>query len=190
MITENLRDTISFEQRSEVFYNIQRIKRRTYLANHVDHDLLLRRPRLMSDSQRHRGIAAATWIDEAGINDACHWRPFVEIAHASLDNLRWNETFNVRTGCGRTEKITAVIGNPPQRFGVTEFENIDKAQAWLKSSGRAERPQLQLQSLPAPVLGERRHGGLARRRVAVCRRAIFVVPKASVHIHGIPTGAA
>ena len=24
----------------------------------------------------------------------------------------------------------------PKRFGVTEFESIDKAQAWLKSSGR------------------------------------------------------
>jgi uncharacterized protein (DUF1330 family) len=37
---------------------------------------------------------------------------------------------------GPTEKITAVLGDPPKRFGVTEFENIDKAQAWLKSSGR------------------------------------------------------
>jgi len=35
-----------------------------------------------------------------------------------------------------TEKITAVLGDPPKRFGVTEFESIDKAQAWLKSSGR------------------------------------------------------
>jgi uncharacterized protein (DUF1330 family) len=39
-------------------------------------------------------------------------------------------------GAGPTEKITAVLGDPPKRFGVTEFENIDKAQAWLKSSGR------------------------------------------------------
>ena len=37
---------------------------------------------------------------------------------------------------GPSEKITAVLGDPPKRFGVTEFENIDKAQAWLKSSGR------------------------------------------------------
>jgi uncharacterized protein (DUF1330 family) len=37
---------------------------------------------------------------------------------------------------GPTDKITAVIGDPPKRFGVTQFENIDKAQAWLKSSGR------------------------------------------------------
>ena len=37
---------------------------------------------------------------------------------------------------GPTEKITAVIGDPPKRIGVTEFESIDKAQAWLKSSSR------------------------------------------------------
>ena len=39
-------------------------------------------------------------------------------------------------GAGPTEKITAVLGDPPKRFGVVEFESIDKAQAWLKSSGR------------------------------------------------------
>src|SRR5438876_11518021 len=59
MIAEDLRDTISFEGRREGIHNSYRIKRRTYLANHVDDDLLLRRPRLMSDRQRHRGIAAA-----------------------------------------------------------------------------------------------------------------------------------
>jgi uncharacterized protein (DUF1330 family) len=37
---------------------------------------------------------------------------------------------------GPTDKITAVIGDPPKRFGVTEFESIDKVQAWLKSSDR------------------------------------------------------
>jgi hypothetical protein len=35
-------------------------------------------------------------------------------------------------GTGPTEKITAVLGDPPKRFGVVEFENLDKAQAWLK----------------------------------------------------------
>jgi uncharacterized protein (DUF1330 family) len=39
-------------------------------------------------------------------------------------------------GTGPSEKITAVVGDPPKRFGVVEFENLDKAQAWLKSSGR------------------------------------------------------
>jgi uncharacterized protein (DUF1330 family) len=39
-------------------------------------------------------------------------------------------------GTGPSEKITAVIGDPPKRLGVVEFDNADKAQAWLKSSGR------------------------------------------------------
>jgi uncharacterized protein (DUF1330 family) len=42
---------------------------------------------------------------------------------------------------GPTDKITAVIGDPPKRFGVTEFESIDKAQAWLKSSGAKRSPR-------------------------------------------------
>jgi hypothetical protein len=36
---------------------------------------------------------------------------------------------------------------------------------------------LALGSSPPPTLGERRHRGLARRGVAVCWRAVFVVPK-------------
>src|SRR6516162_968938 len=34
-----------------------------------------------------------------------------------------------------------------------------------------------LELLPSPTLGERRHGGLARRLITVGRRAIFVLPK-------------
>jgi hypothetical protein len=41
-----------------------------------------------------------------------------------------------------------------------------------------------------PAFGERRHRGLARRLVAVRRRAILTCSKASVHIHGVPSGAA
>src|SRR5262249_42277535 len=44
----------------------------------------------------------------------------------------------------------------------------------LRSAGR---PQWQLQSIPPPALGERRHSGLARRGVAVRRRAIFMLPE-------------
>jgi hypothetical protein len=44
--------------------------------------------------------------------------------------------------------------------------------------------------LPPPTLRERRHHGFARRLVAMRRRAIFWCPKASVHIHGSPTGDA
>src|SRR5262245_60485173 len=39
-------------------------------------------------------------------------------------------------GTQPTEKITAVVGDPPRRIGVVEFENRDKAQAWLKSPER------------------------------------------------------
>jgi hypothetical protein len=42
--------------------------------------------------------------------------------------------------------------------------------------------------LPPPALGERRHRGLARRLVAVRRRAVLMV--ASVHSHGVPSGDA
>jgi hypothetical protein len=31
---------------------------------------------------------------------------------------------------------SSILSGDPPNFGVTEFENIDKAQAWLKSSGR------------------------------------------------------
>ena len=34
------------------------------------------------------------------------------------------------------EKIVAVLGDPPKRVGVTEFESLDKAQAWIASSER------------------------------------------------------
>src|SRR5262245_52067174 len=40
------------------------------------------------------------------------------------------------SGRAPNEKIIAVTGDAPQRFGFVEFENADKAQAWLKSSGR------------------------------------------------------
>jgi hypothetical protein len=42
--------------------------------------------------------------------------------------------------------------------------------------------------LPPPTLSECRHGGLARRFVAVRRPAILMLPKGDVHIHGVPTG--
>jgi len=51
---------------------------------------------------------------------------------------------------------------------------------------KANFPILEL--LPSPTLRERRHRGLARRLIAVRRRAVLMVP-ASVYIHGVPTGA-
>src|SRR5262245_4697501 len=43
---------------------------------------------------------------------------------------------------------------------------------------------------PQPALSERCHRSLARRLVAVRRRAIFVLPEGEVDRHGLPTGAA
>src|SRR5262245_66422049 len=39
-------------------------------------------------------------------------------------------------GTGPSEKITAVVGDSPKRWGVVVFDNADKALGWLKSSGR------------------------------------------------------
>jgi uncharacterized protein (DUF1330 family) len=37
-----------------------------------------------------------------------------------------------------TGKITAVVGNAPQRVGLSEWDNIDQVQAWLKSEARTK----------------------------------------------------
>jgi uncharacterized protein (DUF1330 family) len=37
-----------------------------------------------------------------------------------------------------SEKVVAVLGNPPQRVGVTEFDSIEKAQAWVNSKERKD----------------------------------------------------
>ena len=34
------------------------------------------------------------------------------------------------------EKIVAVLGDPPKRVGVTEFESLNKAEAWINSPER------------------------------------------------------
>jgi uncharacterized protein (DUF1330 family) len=35
-----------------------------------------------------------------------------------------------------SDKVVAVLGDPPQRVGVTEFDSIAKAQAWIDSPER------------------------------------------------------
>ena len=35
-----------------------------------------------------------------------------------------------------SDKITAVLGTAPQRIGITEFQSIEKAHAWLDSAER------------------------------------------------------
>jgi uncharacterized protein (DUF1330 family) len=40
------------------------------------------------------------------------------------------------------ENITAVLGDPPKRVGITEFPSVEKAKAWVNSSERkAMQPQ-------------------------------------------------
>jgi len=40
------------------------------------------------------------------------------------------------------EKVVAVLGDPPKRVGVTEFESLNKAEAWINSPERkAMAPQ-------------------------------------------------
>ena len=33
-------------------------------------------------------------------------------------------------------KIVALVGTPPKRFGVSEWESLEKAQAWINSGAR------------------------------------------------------
>jgi uncharacterized protein (DUF1330 family) len=37
-----------------------------------------------------------------------------------------------------TGKITAAVGTPPKRVGISEWSNADVAQAWLASQGRKD----------------------------------------------------
>ena len=37
-----------------------------------------------------------------------------------------------------TGKITPVVGTPPNRVGISEWDNLEQAQAWIGSQGRKE----------------------------------------------------
>lgn len=39
-------------------------------------------------------------------------------------------------GVVATGKVIALVGEPPQRFGVSEWESVEKAQAWYSSAER------------------------------------------------------
>src|SRR5262249_51628820 len=86
------------------------------------------------------------------------------------------------------------------------FCSVTAPSVRLKGSTQASRPAARMPSRQrfaeietdfreragagGPLRSERRHRGLARRGVAVRRRAVLVGPKASVHIHDMPTGTA
>ena len=60
--------------------------------------------------------------------------------HAALNS--WNTTVREAitkggaTSVFQSNKTTAVIGQAPQRFALTEFPSVAKAQAWLDSAER------------------------------------------------------
>src|SRR5262249_13973248 len=37
-----------------------------------------------------------------------------------------------------SDKVTAVLGDAPQRVGISEWESVEKAQAWLNSQERKD----------------------------------------------------
>ena len=66
---------------------------------------------------------------------------------AALADYRPQAQAAIRAAGGRslapaTEKAVAVVGAPPKRVGVSEWENMEKAQAWRNSEGwKALSPQ-------------------------------------------------
>jgi uncharacterized protein (DUF1330 family) len=80
----------------------------------------------------HAQAKPKAWIiTESEVLDAAALAAYVPQAQAA-----------VRTAGGRpgvvptTGKIIAVVGDPPKRFGVSEWESLEKAQAWYKSAER------------------------------------------------------
>ena len=59
-------------------------------------------------------------------------------------------------------------------------ERLGHLDPWIWSTPWKPRHVRGFLSLPPPALGEGRHCGLACRRVAVCRRAVFVVARTRV----------
>src|SRR5262245_16647048 len=62
---------------------------------------------------------------------------------AALDSYMPGVTSALPAGGGRflvgpnpIDKVVAIVGTPPQRFGIAEFDTLDQAQAWMKSPAR------------------------------------------------------
>src|SRR5262249_52529130 len=83
------------------------------------------------------------------------------------------------------------IGKSSECFQMTAGVKSGKAQDGRMFFRFApESGLLDLELLPPPALGERRHGGLARRLVAVRRRAILMMSKGERPHPRHPTGTA
>ena len=61
--------------------------------------------------------------------------------HGGLDayNTRFRDLIKKAGGTlVISDKVTAVLGDAPQRVGITEFPSVEKAQAWLNSAERKD----------------------------------------------------
>jgi uncharacterized protein (DUF1330 family) len=82
----------------------------------------------------HAQVKKVYFISESEVLD----RGAIEAWNTSVRQAIKNAGGNLVVG----ENITAVLGDPPKRVGVTEFESVEKAKAWINSQERkAMAPQ-------------------------------------------------
>ena len=82
----------------------------------------------------HAQVKKVYFISESEVLD----RGAIEAWNTSVQKAIKNAGGNLVVG----ENITAVLGDPPKRVGVTEFESVEKAKAWINSQERkAMAPQ-------------------------------------------------
>jgi uncharacterized protein (DUF1330 family) len=82
----------------------------------------------------HAQVKKVYFISESEVVD----RGAIEAWNTSVRQAIKNAGGNLVVG----ENITAVLGDPPKRVGVTEFESVEKAKAWINSQERkAMAPQ-------------------------------------------------
>jgi uncharacterized protein (DUF1330 family) len=82
----------------------------------------------------HAQVKKVYFISESEVLD----RGAIEAWNTSVQKAIKNAGGNLVVG----ENIIAVLGDPPKRVGVTEFESVEKAKAWINSQERkAMAPQ-------------------------------------------------
>jgi len=69
-------------------------------------------------------------VTESEVLDAAALAAYVPQAQAAV------RAAGGRPGVVATGKIVALVGEPPKRFGVSEWENLEKAQAYYTSAER------------------------------------------------------
>ena len=69
-------------------------------------------------------------VTESEVIDAAALAAFVPQAQAAI------RAAGGVPGIVATGKVIALVGEPPKRFGVSEYESLEKAQAWHNSDAR------------------------------------------------------